>query len=288
MKTLNTQQLDELIGNDGFYTLVFNNLMEGDIIYVATLPHESGSAALGCHLITNSKEEFSYGNSQANKQHRLYRVDEYKYIGYEFNALELTQIKEAYQWASYKMEDNPFNGTWGHWQHFISGLNWYIDDEDKELWSSLEKEYDRLFEEENSTQAQAQVVNLVHKLDSKVLKEALDSPTTLLEKKQEELISLDKYINTLSWGPYAEDQQLTYDYLLAEVNALQSLKGKCNLDFNTLEELRGYVEQSIIAESRATLSVEDFILFINTTVTKNKGWWHTATLIALAQYVKDC
>ena len=80
MKTLTTNELNDIIGTDGFYSLVLANLKANDTIYVATLPHSTGNCVLGCHLITNSSSEFSYWDNQANKNHRLYRVQKYLYI----------------------------------------------------------------------------------------------------------------------------------------------------------------------------------------------------------------
>ena len=72
-------ELDQLIGDGSIFSLDLKDLKKGDIVYVATLPHKSGNAALGGELLTNTEETFDYFNSQANKNHKLYKVNIYTY-----------------------------------------------------------------------------------------------------------------------------------------------------------------------------------------------------------------
>jgi len=147
MKTLTANELDEIIGTDGLYYTIMLDLKDGDTIYVATLPHKSGNAQRGCYLITNSEEEFSYWNNQANSSHYLYRVQKYLYNGeYKLSEGQLECIKEAYDWATRKMLDNTVNGIWNHWDHFISGLSMNLDDDDDEFYEAICKAYDALDE----------------------------------------------------------------------------------------------------------------------------------------------
>ena len=63
---------------------------------------------------------------------------------YKLNEGQLERIKGAYDWATRKMLDNPVNGIWNHWDHFISGLNMNLDDE--EFFEAIGKAYDALDE----------------------------------------------------------------------------------------------------------------------------------------------
>ena len=56
-----------------------------------------------------------------------------------FTIGELMRLAEAYQWASDKMLNNQSNGVWSHWDHFISGLNWHLDNE---LYEEVSEWYD--------------------------------------------------------------------------------------------------------------------------------------------------
>ena len=71
--SISIEDIDSLL-SEGYY-LGGTNISVGDTLYIATLPHMDGSAALGVHIITNSKDEFDHFNAEANKSHYLYSVD---------------------------------------------------------------------------------------------------------------------------------------------------------------------------------------------------------------------
>jgi len=92
---------------------------------------------------------------------------------YKLSEGQLERIKGAYDWATRKMLDNPVNGIWNHWDHFISGLNMDLDDE--EFYEAIGKAYDALDEATKEFEGIEEATEEFEVIDTEEVSSSIDS-----------------------------------------------------------------------------------------------------------------